>query len=522
MQMFERFDEALDRPAERPAVSPNYPPGLVFAVIDPPRGLGQHDLRQALRAMTEDWSRYGYRGEIVNAGGVDDALERAVLGGARWCLLQRYGHVLAERLPGPRSRGGTVDRELAKWIEGHEFLVMGDIVGTTGGSFGLADRFLLVDVHRWVELGQPRYGTVAGERPSRPQAACVETSLPDGSRCLTASGGPPRAPHPLAPGWELIDSSLRAGLPVYETPSQIADQTVDVWPRTEAEANCLRRNLRTGIRGFPRPADEVLGAPQRRFFDEVATQMNNARRGVFLFNIESTDDLNRLPPGFCGPLRALYTVAAGFKPNAILRRLQFDDATRVVFFDYSPNALAVRETLRSRWNGKDLPAFMRTLFRLHPHPSTHYQLWTDSSAENIDWHDIDARWESELEQWGGEAEFQECWQRYQRLDHEYTVCDVLSDPRPLLRRVRSDVEPGAIWWSNAFFTVYGNWIHSEAERRRRYERWIDGLTASAPQLWIYGSDHLNRSVNHIQTETYQRLLATSADAGSEELCEIRT
>ena len=87
------------------------------------------------------------------------------------------------------------------------------------------------------------------------------------------------------------------------------------------------------------------------------------------------------------------------------------------------------------------------------------------------------------------------------LPHEFVLCDLLEDPRPLLERVRS--EPAAvIWWSNAFFTIYSNWFFTIAERRQRYVSFINGLAETAPGLYLYGADHMNSSVNSIRADEY--------------------
>jgi hypothetical protein len=110
-----------------------------------------------------------------------------------------------------------------------------------------------------------------------------------------------------------------------------------------------------------------------------------------------------------------------------------------------------------------------------------------------------------LETWGGERRFAEHWSRYCALDHEYVHCDLLSDASQLLTRVRPE-RAGVIWWSNAFFTVYGNWLFTIAQRKRMFEDWILALAGRNPGLFLYGSDFSNISVNDIRAGEYVHLV----------------
>jgi hypothetical protein len=200
----------------------------------------------------------------------------------------------------------------------------------------------------------------------------------------------------------------------------------------------------------------------------------------------------------------LYSVAAGFKPNRILQTHGLSDRTRVVFFDYSQRALDVRRFMVSQWNGDDFPRFVREVFQAFPHPETFYQLWDEVTPADDIWGDIDRIWEQELTQWGGAAAFATHWRRYRQLKHDYVCCNILENPLPLLELVRA--EPNAIiWWSNAFFTMYGNWFYTTNERQQAYRRWTRELAARNTDLFLLGSDDNNTCVNSIRAGEYWEL-----------------
>jgi hypothetical protein len=407
-----------------------YDEELVFGLVgSSPAGQGSAVARK-LRDLTISWSRYDYRGRILEASTVEGVLDEAVDEGYRWCLLQRPGNVILERWRGDPEHA-RFDQCVAKWIGERDFLALGN------------DDWLLVDVRRWEELGRPE----------------VSGAFVDDEHCVSLAR---------------------------------ADQRI------------LGRYLGDDIRTFS--TDEAALDPRvAAFLQEVQQQVLNGPRGVFLWNLEPYDDVMTPPRGFEAPVSTLYSVASGFKPNAILESLGFDDATRVVFFDCSANALEVKRLLLEEWDGRDFPAFVADLFRKLPSHAAHYHLWDGHTPETLDAHALEWAWQHELELWGGARAFEEHWSRYRRLRHEFVRCDVLADVAELLARVELE-QSAVIWWSNAFFSVWGNWLLDGVSRKRLYERFVEALAERNPDLFLYGSDFTNSSVNDIRAAEYRDLL----------------
>lgn len=272
-------------------------------------------------------------------------------------------------------------------------------------------------------------------------------------------------------------------------------------------------------RGFPESVREhqvFVGDGDDTFAAEIREQTATAQRGVFLWNVESYEDVENKPEDFPPVASTLVSVAAGFKPNRILETHGFDAATRVVFADYSGQALRVKKFLVDEWDGRDFPRFVRRVFERFPSPGTKYWLWAGVTPENIDWSDVESTWQGELDRWGGADAFHHHWSHYRRLHHEYVECNLLTQQPLVLEHLgRRDGE--VIWWSNAFFTIYSNWLYTIGERREMYTGWIDRLAARAPRLWLYGADFMNISVNHVTAADYRDLLAE----GYDELAPVR-
>ncbi len=234
-----------------------------------------------------------------------------------------------------------------------------------------------------------------------------------------------------------------------------------------------------------------------QFLASIVRQTENVKHGVFLWNLEPYDDVTTPPQGYTPPISALYSVAAGLKPNMILHTHHVDENSKVVFFDYSNRALQVKQTLLNEWDGEDYPRFIKYLFKKYPYPETFYHLCEDLSPEQICWQDMDKYWQQEITKWGGEKTIYDLWQVYKKLPHEYVLCDLLTQQSTLLDRITT--EPNSvIWWSNAFFTFYSNWHYSVEQRKEIFDSWLRGLAAKNPQIFVYGADYNNNSINCIQ------------------------
>ena len=427
---------------------------LVYGLLDTTAAIQDRTLASKCRELTLAWSRYDYHGPIIEHDSIDKIVSRAAERQYRYCFIQAYGQVIHERWT-PDTEGSDGFLAMLKdCLLALEGMAAGQILRTNGGRDGLDHHCLLVDLQRYVDCGSPAFGR-AGE----------------GSETL--------------PGWNYIEASRKHGLPVVALPERLQAQIVNLEP----EAAGADRQLPERSEG------------QRDFLQTVRSQTANAQRGVFLLNVESHADIETPQPGFAGPVSSLYCVASGFKPNRILQTHGIAADSRVVFFDYSPNALAVRKVMVEEWDGEDFPQFMRHLFVRFPPPATFYQLWAGATPDNIDWSVVDKLWQDQLDQLGGALTFRDHWRECRQLPHEYIHCDILADPQPLLDRIVPG--PGALmWFSNAPFTMYANWFHSFDERRRMYRQWMSWLAELNPDMILYGSDYANSNVNCIAAREY--------------------
>ena len=484
---------------------------LIFGLLDISRTIASREVAAKLRSFTISWSRYGYHGLMLEDDNVNAILDKALDLGYSHCLIQAYGHVICENWCPPQWNRKNFHQAVGAMAAQGDFLAAGYLVDEQDGWHGLSDRCLLVNLHVYDKLGRPDYHRPASESERLPKPLKTGDSI-DGIS-LRPSGCEEDV-LPRANGWRFIAESLKAGLSIRGFGEAVCSNTLSLHTEDGPKARAFGSYLSGERLLEPRKAGvPLLEDDQVAFLDGIARQLNNVKRGVFLWNVESYGDIQSRPPGFTPPISTLYSVASGLKPNMILHRLGFDEDTRVVFFDYSRNALRIRRLMLQEWDGEDYPRFLQHLFKKFPAPETFYHLWAGLSPDQLDSRDIEVCWQTEIERWGGEHVLKQHWEDYRQLRHEYVECDVLTEPGKLFARI--DQRPDSvIWWSNAFFTVYSNWLHTNQERRRLYENWIRGLATENPDLFLYGADCSNTSVNCIQAGPY---LAGYREAGDSDL-----
>ncbi len=473
--------------------------GLVLGLLDISAEISDRAVAIKYRDFTLSWSRYDYRGEIIEAATVDQILELATNGGHRWCLILPHGFVIAERwIPG-HGPAPNFFSALRNCVAHSEFLVAGTIALDEASWFGFENRCLFVNLSVYQQLSAPRFDACCPRPIVVPKARPVWDH--DRISALLPTGDT-EVRQPALVGWNLIAASLQHKVPVIGFDEPLRRGLLDLSATCPARTRAIAKYLDQGIANYRgHDADHELGADQAAFLDMIQPQTRGARNGAFLWNIESYADIELPREDFKSPVSSLYCVAAGFKPNRILHTHGWDDETRVVFFDYSPNALKIRQYMLDHWDGEDFPEFVQELFRVFPYPATYYQLWEDATPEGLDPLDVRRRWQCELDRWGGSGKFRDHWRAYRKLPHVFVECDILTNPAPLLEQMRA--ETGAvIWWSNAFFTVYGNWFFSIEERRQMYERWMDAIVEASPDLSLFGSDYNNINVNSVRAAGY--------------------
>jgi hypothetical protein len=459
----------------------------------------------SLRDLTISWLRFGYQGPVIESPSLKTILNEALKSGHHNCFIQTPGNIISEDWKLPHWGQADFHECMQKLAQMNNFLVCANIF-KTDSYYALDTSCFLVDLDRYKAMGCPDFGHETTEpiELMNPKTIIHLGKDARSSSLLLEPTNQHTTAIPEQHGWGFIHASLSNGLAIPQIPENIAEKRLSLTSISfETAANAKNASEKALL-------EMSSGAGREKFLNGVDTQISRGRTGVFLWNIESYDDLPAMAPVNISSIHTisdLYCVAAGFKPNMLMRRQGFLANTKVTFFDYSEQALKVRKTLVQEWDGLNYPAFCRKLMDRFPADKTFYQLWDGLQPDQIDWDDVDRLWELELNQWGGAEVFRDCWQAQRALKYKYIQCDVVNNPKILLDRIKPSPS-STIWWSNAFSTIAGNWLLSINERRRLFNLWIEGLAATAPECRIYGADQNNTAINNISAVEYSAKLET--------------
>ena len=425
----------------------NAPPTFVYGVLDVRDRLHDAALGERCRELTFAWSRWSYAGSMIEHSDPDLLLALAAERGVRYCLVQACGHLVIETL---RPKGAAAP-ELVELL----IAALGDdawLVGRRISANAIHDACWLVDLERWQARGRPHLE------------------------------------HDAQQPWLF----LATGDGIADSPPQALLRGRDLEPQREAHAQALSQS--------PAQVDITrLQPPLGEFVASLARTLDQCQRGVFIWNLEPYDDVHIEN---AQPLRSLHCVAAGFKPNAILRSHGYTTDTEVVFFDYSGEALAFRRLLIEHWDGYDLPSFLLP----HMNPAeTHYWLRSTARGQMPERDELEQLWARELQDWGGADAFAEQWNATRRLRHRFVEVDLLQAPEIALGTPPDG--PSLVWWSNAFSSVHALWHLRHAERLNAFSRWIEVIAERCPQAWLLGADANNCPVGGIQAAAYASVLS---------------
>src|SRR5215218_8231329 len=113
-----------------------YSEAVAFGIVAAPSPAGDPALAAKLRDLTVSWSRYDYRGRILEAATIEGVLDQAVELGYRWCLVQRAGHVILEDWHADEGRK-RLEQCVSHWISERDFLALGAVIVDDGQGYGL-------------------------------------------------------------------------------------------------------------------------------------------------------------------------------------------------------------------------------------------------------------------------------------------------------------------------------------------------------------------------------------------------
>ena len=383
----------------------------------------------------------------------DDALAR---GNKDFCLIQNCGHFFYGY--------DQLSADLVAALDSCAFM-MGHIMDR-GGYFYMHDQCVLINRRAWEQIGRPPMGI--------PEAGQRQVAFPHRSPDNVHDNYTPLFLDPLGKqaaiaarfgyGWNGISAGLSAGLRIVNWPEGVRRWKHNCYAYYGDIAEWV--TALSDVPAAPETADVQLNHILQ-FLRNTPDREGKAKH-IFVFNSEPDIDVPRL--SFRSGIDSAFVLASGFKGNRLLETLGFHDGTKVVVYDYSTPALALRKMMVEEWDGRDFAAFMAAarprIAAMFPDPVVMLppEAVSDAAACDREFRrEIGSRFAS-VDRWV------EHWRRYRALDHAFVEIDMLRGGEAVRTMLSSHARGHcAMWFSDMFNSPNAVGKFSWAKRRAAFD-----------------------------------------------------
>lgn len=392
---------------------------------------------------------------------VDAILRKAADTKFKYCFIQRSGHCIYEH---------KFLEYLSKIIISTNFFIIGHILDYKEDYCGLHTQCLLVNLDYYRKFNKPAFGRTKQLEPiNLPVPIRSKKDIHDNyTPYWLRTSGKYKKYIPMYEGWNFINISLRNNLTIFNWASPLRALKKYYYPNKTSRDTILKD-----------------------------CELYDKHYPVFYYNTEFINSKSLYKDKI--NIKHLYCVAAGLKPNVLLRIFNFNKDTTITYFDFSKNSLFMKEYIRNNWNGSDYIDFIqdvRNKFNM-------LELDNHTKIKNIA--SINKQWAHILSFWDNDISlFKKDWNIYKHLPHRYIHCNVVTNPYPLLKYINCEPE-SVIWWSNVFFTHYSCYnIEFKLQKNMKdiYQKWITELNKCNPNLLIFGRDYEGKSADDQLIKNY--------------------
>jgi hypothetical protein len=288
----------------------------------------------------------------------------------------------------------------------------------------------IVNVKKWVELGRPSWG----QQESLPQTVvkcqCSEESVHDGYTPLVVHPTEEQVRIHVKKGWNIINASMAAGMPVYNLSNEIRNNQTYLYPEVNVERY---NNFWKSIHLMPKLTDQY-----KRVLDSIISSKNPMRIdskswSCFIKNTEDYFPREDQPVVDFSSVDTLMLPCSGFKDFIFsMTKLPAGKSFNFIHYDIIKECVEIRQKIIERWDGsrdtfKPTVEAIAKEYRPDPHRVFHMHSMKDLSEV----------YDFILTFFASEEELKTRWQYFKNCKHEFIEADMLDDPYSVLKLVKS-------------------------------------------------------------------------------------
>lgn len=426
---------------------------------------------------------------VLEDNNIDALINKAYDSGCNFIYLMSIGYITSDH--------GLLN-EIHKFATDNQYWLVGHILEDgkynkhqPGAWFQLHPQSFYLNLDVWANLGKPKFGD---------KTTVVDFKIPNYNRSTDNihddytplwlmvdldSTVENKFTGILNPGWNLLATMLSAGCKVGNFTESIRRKKSYLYP--EIDDDRFERIL-AGEQGI---TVEPTGPTYAQYYYLKETDFTNVTGAVFVFNNDSMN-LERLQYYPMTKLNTLYAVAAGFKPIQLLTQVDYSEA-RVVYIDYSQDALNYRKWLVENWDGND---YMQAITQYKQVNPDFDPIWMPGKQSLYP-----AEWENTLKLFGGKKQWLKLWNKYTSLPHEYFKINLLGDYQVMLDDMKCHQGNNMIWISNSFNTPATIRNFAPGVLQTHWDKFLNDITTNNLCVQVVGCDHAGGYQTKLHGET---------------------
>lgn len=293
-------------------------------------------------------------------------------------------------------------------------------------SFWLYPITAVINIKKWRELGRPKWGNESDSETITkviPSKQCVH----DNYTPLDIKAGVGTVEAKVKKGWNIIETSMKAGLPVYNLSDGIRNSQTYLYP----EVNVDRFNdFWKSVQMMPKLNDQYKKVLERILPSKYPRRINDHTWQCFIKNTESY--LPLIPEQInWDVVDTIMLPSSGFKDFIVSMH---KDGPRkdvhVIHYDIIPHCVNIRRQIIEKWDGS-----RNHLITVLNGISDEWKVKDKDVFHMNSMKGLDEVYEAIIPFFKDEQDLQDCWQRFKNFKHDYIEADMLDDPYNVLKLV---------------------------------------------------------------------------------------
>lgn len=298
-------------------------------------------------------------------------------------------------------------------------------------SFYLFPITAIVNLKKWKELGSPKWGD-ADELQHILEVVPSNECVHDDYTPLELNAGKDTHLIKTKPGWNIIDTSLRNGLKVFNLSKGIRNSQNYLYPENNVDKY---NQFWLSVFMIPKLSDQYKKVLESILPSKNPRRIKDTTWQCFIKNTENYfPNEGRVDIDIeWSKLETYVFPASGFKDFVVCMSNRSNIAIKqIVHYDIIKQCLEIKEKIINRWSG-DKDTFVQTLIDIGKE-------YRDNPIDVYHMHsmkDLIEAYNHLLKYFDNPVHLKKCWIEFQKINHSYVESDVLEDPRPIIELIKT-------------------------------------------------------------------------------------